>query len=199
MLRAFTFLITCSLNAVCQQPRGSVSGTVSDLFGDPLTGVVVEVLSDSQRVIRSARTDVAGGYRIGDMPAGHLDLLFQLQGFQQERCRIQLQDGETLYFHIGLQPGALTDLPAIEVSGSVLDLARRPIRSVRVSVTAHLNPRLTTETLTDSSGRYRAFLQTPGVYIISIHARKMSQSVIILAPAPAITPKPPIRADFVLW
>jgi hypothetical protein len=77
---AACFLI-CSTAASAQTASGAVRGEVTDASGGVLPGVTVVATTANDRVLATTVTDGAGSFVFRALPAGPVNLRFQLQGF----------------------------------------------------------------------------------------------------------------------
>lgn len=77
--RSLIFVLLLSSAAAGQQSVGAISGTVRDSGGTPVMSV--EVRGGSKTPVWT-RTDSAGAYRLGGLPAGKTQLVFRRLGFE---------------------------------------------------------------------------------------------------------------------
>jgi outer membrane receptor protein involved in Fe transport len=84
---AFALFIIQS--AAAQQPSSNISGRVTSVTGDPLSGVVVRVENAQSGVL----TDAQGVYRLLNVPAGDLVLVAQHIGYEPGRRAIAAKSG----------------------------------------------------------------------------------------------------------
>jgi Carboxypeptidase regulatory-like domain len=89
---------------------GGVRGAVTDDSGGVLPGVTIVATSRDGRVLGTAVTDEAGGYALGALPAGPVDLRFELEGFATGSAAVTIEpEGEALVEkHLALAPLAET-------------------------------------------------------------------------------------------
>lgn len=95
-----------------------ITGSVHDLrSGEPLSGVVVSLLSDAKAAI-SARTDSTGIYRIVAPVVGSYRLRVSRVGFAPIETRaLKLTRDSSLTRYILLKPQSTTTLPTVAISG----------------------------------------------------------------------------------
>ena len=84
---AFALFIIQS--AAAQQPTSSISGRVTSVTGDPLSGVVVRVENAPSGVL----TDAQGVYRLPNVSTGNVVLLAQHIGYEQGRRTVSVNAG----------------------------------------------------------------------------------------------------------
>jgi hypothetical protein len=92
IIAAVSFVITCS-GASAQTAGGGVRGTAVDVSGAVLPGVTVLAASANGRVVGTTVTDEVGGFAFEVLPAGPVDLTFQLGGFAPSIRRLAIQPG----------------------------------------------------------------------------------------------------------
>lgn len=82
-------------------PLGHVSGTVHDVFGDPVP--LAEVWFDD----RLGRADESGAYHIAELPVGSYDVRVEARGYQLRTFRYTVYEGESsprIKYESGLWP-----------------------------------------------------------------------------------------------
>lgn len=72
------------LPALAQQ-EVTTGRVVDAAIGEPIAGVIVELVTASNRTVRSAATDVNGDFRLVDVPPGRYSLLLKAYGYQTRR------------------------------------------------------------------------------------------------------------------
>ena len=77
--RSLIFVLLLSSAAAAQQSVGAISGTVRDSGGTPVMSV--EVRGGAKTPVWT-RTDSAGSYHLGGLPAGKTQLVFRRLGFE---------------------------------------------------------------------------------------------------------------------
>ena len=89
--------------AEAAQQTGSLGGTVRDPTGLPLPGVAIEAREVSDDSVRTAVTDGAGAYALGELPPGNYDLSFTLAGFRTVRREaVAVVAGAAVTLDVGL-------------------------------------------------------------------------------------------------
>src|ERR1700722_8108669 len=64
--------------------NSTIFGTVTDTSGASIAGATVEVTGPALQGAKTAITDSAGAYRIGDLPAGVYRIEYSMAGFQTD-------------------------------------------------------------------------------------------------------------------
>jgi hypothetical protein len=80
-LAAAALMLVGTLSA--QDPRGTVSGRVTDSTGAVVPGAEVRIVNDNTGVSASAKTNDSGNFVLPYLPAGPYALNCQLQGFKK--------------------------------------------------------------------------------------------------------------------
>ena len=107
-LAAAALVLVCTLSA--QDPRGTVSGRVTDSTGAVVPGAEVRIVNDNTGVSASAKTNDSGNFVLPYLPAGPYALNCQLQGFKKwERKGIQVRIQDNVEVNIALEVGAATE------------------------------------------------------------------------------------------
>ena len=107
-LAAAALMLVGTLSA--QDPRGTVSGRVTDSTGAVVPGAEVRIVNDNTGVSASAKTNDSGNFVLPYLPAGPYALNCQLQGFKKwERKGIQVRIQDNVEVNIALEVGAATE------------------------------------------------------------------------------------------
>ncbi|MFD6415497.1 S8 family serine peptidase [Streptomyces sp. NPDC060194] len=148
------------LASVAAAPRdaAAVSGTVTDkATGAKLPGVTVTATGGAGT--RSVRTGADGTYRLW-LPAGRYDFAFSGYGYADGSAKaVTLTDEQELTQDVALSPVA-----AHRVTGSVLDVAGKPLAGATVELTGAPVPAATT----DATGRYTLPQVAEGAYPMTV-------------------------------
>ncbi len=114
-LRTFAgFLVVLKLMAgVALAAPGSVSGTITDPQGRPVSDALVVVLANRDSKIAETRSDSAGRFSFASLPAGDYRLTGMAMNFADASERIPLADGDALtvnlrFDHVASHSDALT-------------------------------------------------------------------------------------------
>ena len=180
-MKLFSSMIVMSLvvaSAFAQQPKSSasVSGHVTDFFGQPLSEAKVELSTASRKPELSALTDQHGSYEFKGLPAGEYTVVVTLRGFKREMSRVQLLESESKWHGVGLEVGWITDVPLMEVAG-VVRRGRQPLSNATVVLTNAFNERESHRAITDKKGRYRIRVGAPGQYLLQASKPGLTVSV----------------------
>jgi len=163
----------------------SIAGHITDLFGSPLSGAVIEVSAKQPKNL-SVRTDKDGGYVIHDLPEGVVTVTAVAQGFRPETRALTLRVAETALFDVGLEPMSIADQPPVRLTGTIRNNDKAPVNEVALTVLNPFNSRLIKNAKTDSTGRYGVEFDNGGQYVV--YASKpgflASSSSVVLPSAP---------------
>jgi len=96
-----------------QSPRGTVTGTVTDVDGDPLPGVQVV----DPALQRGTTTEANGQYRLDNLPVGDHTLEFRFVGYQTAVREVTLGAGETVTIEVSLRTRVL-ETDGVTVTGT---------------------------------------------------------------------------------
>jgi carboxypeptidase family protein len=141
-------------------------GQVSDLFGQPIAGVLVEAsLEKSDRLFKE-KSDSKGWYRFSKLKSGRYTVAVSYQGFRREERTIILKDSESYMQNWGLEPGSLHDPYPTQVDGIVTLPTQRPQENITVSIVNMFNNRLSDITTTNAKGEYKLSVNNPGQYLV---------------------------------
>lgn len=129
------------INPLDYAHHGSITGTVTNLSGQPIESAMVTAGGYHQ-----ATTSATGTFRLDNVPAGLVYLSVDAFGYERESVMIDLISGDTTDVVIQLRPAAE---PEYVLSGYVTDaLTGEPIAGAFVMVEGSF------ETMTDSIGFY---------------------------------------------
>jgi hypothetical protein len=111
---------------------GTIRGTASDTHGAVVPGVLLTATSATVPGVRSATTDAAGRYVLGDLPPGEYTVVAELAGFARTRRVVFVRAGLNLVVDVAMAAGAVDE--TVEVRGETPLLERqRAGQSVNVS------------------------------------------------------------------
>ena len=180
-MKLITSIILMSLvavSALAQQPKASasISGHVTDFFGQPLFEARVELSTDSTKPQLSALTDQHGSYGFTGLSTGEYTLVVSLSGFKKEISHVTVLESESKLLNVGLEVGWITDVPLMEVTG-VIKRGRQPLSNATVVLTNAFNERESHRAITDKEGRYRIRAGAPGQYLLQASKPGLTVSV----------------------
>jgi len=148
-------------HALAAQDLATVTGTVRDSAGGPLTGA--EVLLAERRVLTTAQ----GNFRFDSLPAGSHLITVRLVGYTAHRARITVRAG-SWHWNFVLRP-ATPVLPTLRVDarwtgiyGTVSDSSLQPLAGIRLQLVGRGGGEVTT----DSSGRFAFLSAREGQYVL---------------------------------
>jgi hypothetical protein len=168
-MKLTTSMILMSVVAVSAlaQPNSSasISGQVTDFFGQALSEVTVELFTDNAKPKFRALTDQHGSYRFTGLSTGEYTLVVSLSGFKKEMIRVKLLESESKLLNVGLEVGWISDVPLMEIAG-VVQRGRQTLSNATVVLTNAFNQRASYTAVTDKKGRYRIRVDAPGQYLL---------------------------------
>ncbi len=102
-------VLFCALPLAAQ--TGTISGSVTDVDGTPLSGAVIEI----EALFRSTLSDMNGDYRLTGVPAGAHTLRVRLLGYRASRRELTVGPGEALAadFTLELTPIRIASVDAV--------------------------------------------------------------------------------------
>jgi len=167
LITSITLMSLLAVSALAQHAKSSasLSGHVTDFFGQPLPEATVELFTDSVKPKFTAVTDQHGSYRFTGLSAGEYNLVMSLRGFRKEASRVNLLGSESKLLNVGLEAGRLTDVPLMEVTG-VVRQGGKPLSNATVILTNAFNQRESSTARTDKMGRYKIRVNNPGQYLV---------------------------------
>jgi protocatechuate 3,4-dioxygenase beta subunit len=171
--------VTSNLQLALIPDPASVSGTVSDNNGVPLSNVSVRVVNENDNEIGNGITDLDGNYVIGNLPQGGYTVVAGVEVYSSFTTGISLDPGQQLTgVDVVLSPlgGSFTGTVVSAESGEALP-------GVLISVvTPEGIPIISTNT--DTAGNFSSTLLAPGTYtvIASLPYFSQNQTGVILLP-----------------
>jgi TonB-dependent receptor len=110
MIQMIFSLALLAANSYAQSPtaqqaggKGSLSGTVLDEKGDPVTGVTVFIFKPAG-ASRGTVTDIDGKYTLTDIPAGTTSVQFSLMSYETLQVQdVEIASGKTIPLHVTLK------------------------------------------------------------------------------------------------
>ena len=100
-----------------QQTLGGIVGTVTDVTGGVLPGVVVTVVDEGTHLTRTATSNDSGGYALQNLPIGTYTVTFSDQGFATDRFPgIVVQADRTITLPAQLKLGSVSDSVTVEAT-----------------------------------------------------------------------------------
>ncbi|HQT94897.1 MAG TPA: carboxypeptidase-like regulatory domain-containing protein [Thermoanaerobaculaceae bacterium] len=145
--------VACALQAL-----GTVTGTVVDADGDPISGATAALRRTPHRVT----SDERGDFRLGEVAAGVYALLVSAPGFDTATSSIEVQAGETT------EVGQVELTPGTDLQGLVRDSQSRA--AVAGAVVACASPPGLGETTSDADGAFVISLPRSEPSVLTVSA-----------------------------
>ncbi|MCL5743178.1 MAG: carboxypeptidase-like regulatory domain-containing protein, partial [Acidobacteria bacterium] len=122
-------LLTSGLFA--QDPRGSVTGTITDSLDAVIPGVRVRATNAETGVSASATSNQSGSFRIPYLLPGVYRITAELEGFKTfVRDKIEVRVSETVDLKIRMELGQVTETVEVTAESPVLDTATSSLGQV---------------------------------------------------------------------
>ncbi|HWX55995.1 MAG TPA: carboxypeptidase regulatory-like domain-containing protein [Verrucomicrobiae bacterium] len=110
-----------SASAQVDYATATIRGTVLDPQGNVIAGATVTVTNPSTGIIKTAKTDGNGAYRVPALPPGTYQISIEVRGFSREVAKgIQATVGQILVYDAHLKVGSATEI--VEVSADNVPL-----------------------------------------------------------------------------
>ncbi|NOV00234.1 carboxypeptidase-like regulatory domain-containing protein [Paenibacillus planticolens] len=141
---------------------GRITGTVTDIYGNPLSDVEIGVFQDHSTTMKSTLTDNKGEYGIDGIPSGTYKVRATKNKYMEQTLSgVDVVAGETKsYVNFQMQMGGT-------VSGIVRDPSEAPLKA---KLTISDGMQWNTATSTDSEGRFKFEGLPAGIYTVSADA-----------------------------
>lgn len=144
--------------AAAQDPRGTLSGSVTDATGAVVPSVEIRATNVSTGVTASARSNAQGRFVMPYLLAGFYTVTGELTGFKRfSQDGIQIRVGEITELVVALELGDVTETVEVTASTPVLDTTTPSLGQV-------LDERRVTELPTLAGNAFELALLTPGVF-----------------------------------
>ena len=164
MSRVLLFSIfLCTIPAL---PGDDLKGVVCDLFGSPIDGTVVELVSADKTVNRVVKSRADGAFHIEMVPPGAYTVTFRKQGYHQKRYEQHIA-GDTRSFTVGLQHGRLYIPKAHVIRGSMPRRQNLEGPSI-VKAVAAFDSSIELAARVSTSGVFTLRMRIPGDYLVGV-------------------------------
>lgn len=120
-----------SVNITINPNPASISGTVLDPIGTPVSNAVVRVVDANETLLGLAGTDANGSYTIGNLPPGSFTVIASAPDFGSALTGVTLQPGgnvPNVNFTLTPNPGSLSGLVSNGANGAPLPGATVVVR-----------------------------------------------------------------------
>ena len=159
-LAAFLSLALLALSplALAQDPRGTLTGRVTDATGAAVPGARIQALNNETGVSASAQSNEQGRFVVPYLLAGFYEVAVETDGFKRfTRTQIQVRVGEVTDLVVELELGDVTETVEVTATTPVLDTTPPSLGQV-------LDERRVTELPTLAGNAFELALLTPGVF-----------------------------------
>jgi hypothetical protein len=117
--------------ALAQSSNATLQGTVTDMSGGVLPGVVVKLQSPATGLAREVVANAAGVYVFNFVPAGGYLITAELSGFKSVRQEnIRLEVGQNLELDLKMEVGRLEEVVDVQAATPLLDHSSPSIGNV---------------------------------------------------------------------
>ncbi|MCL4402699.1 MAG: TonB-dependent receptor [Acidobacteria bacterium] len=131
MLRRALLVVLAACGAWAQDPRGAISGSLTDSSGAAIPAVTVRATNAETGVVASAVSNATGSYQIPFLPPGMYRVTAELTGFKRfSRDKIEVRVGETVALPIRMEVGQITETVEVTASTPLLDTASSSLGQV---------------------------------------------------------------------
>jgi iron complex outermembrane receptor protein len=137
-----TMLLTTT--AMLAQSNGTVTGTVLDAKGTPITSAAIRITPEGGSSNRTITTDTLGRFSLSALPSGVYTLEFTAKGFAQVTRRITVTSGQSADISVALKIDSVSTEVNVEADAThSIAAALAPMdasldaRSARTTITQH--------------------------------------------------------------
>ncbi len=124
--KSFLLAIPCIFAAVvlAQDPRGAITGRVTDSTGAVIPGVTVRAENAVTGVKAATTTNETGGFRLPFLLPGNYSLSAEATGFKRfVRANVEVRVSETSTVDIGIEVGPVSESVEVKAETPLLDTA----------------------------------------------------------------------------
>ncbi len=150
------FLILAGV-VLAQEPRGSISGRVSDASGAVIPNAEVRAVNIATQAVAAGRTNAAGNYTIPYLLPGTYTLTVESPGFKKfQREGIQLRVDDSLEVNVQMTVGEVTETVEVAAGTPLLETTSSSLGQV-------VDGRRMTELPVQAGNAFELVLLAPGV------------------------------------
>jgi hypothetical protein len=133
MQRFFLLLALCA-PLLAQDPRGSITGQVTDSSNALIPGVTVRAVNQETNVAVTAHSNEQGAYEVLYLNPGAYRLEAELAGFKKwTQGGVELHMGDRIRMDVAMTPGDLKEVIEVKAEGALLENATASISQVMTS------------------------------------------------------------------
>jgi hypothetical protein len=161
-----------SENALAQNPRGALRGTVQDTSGGRVPGSRIVVRNPELSLVRETRSDGRGEFRIADLPPASYDVIVTANMFADARAEVVVSVSSIREINITLQNKSVTEKV----------LVKAPPQSI------------TTENLDTASAVHQTIIYRQDLNTIPLAARSFANIAYLAPGTEPVEPSDPTKA-----
>jgi hypothetical protein len=122
MLLSLLLLSSCFDTLLCQEFRGTISGTVSDTEGAVVSNAVVTVRDTATGAVSTTETGTSGSYTVPSLAPGKYDVKVEAPNFHSFlRAGITLQAGDHPQIDVAMQVGDVSQEVVVTADAPLVD------------------------------------------------------------------------------
>ena len=134
MSRLVIVIFAAALSLCAQDPRGTVTGQVTDTSGAVVPGVSVRATNLETNVAAAAVSNAQGAYEIPYLLPGRYKVDAELAGFKGfSQSPVELRTGERIRLDVSLAPGDVKEVMQVTAQATVLEAATATVSQVMSS------------------------------------------------------------------
>jgi hypothetical protein len=165
--------VTLQSEARLQKESAVVYGRVVDAgAGMPVEEVIIEFhrlpfYGEQSTIVKVAKTDSQGNYRIDGIPAGPSAVVVRSRGFKETRINpVYFTSWNDNLLDLALEVGQLGDDGRTEISGVVRRANKTPVADASVTILNIYTREIVAQLRTDKDGKFQITRTLPGRCVI---------------------------------
>src|SRR5512140_830853 len=134
MSKLVILIFAAALSLYAQDPRGTITGQVTDSSAAVVPGVSVRATNLETNVAAAAVSNAQGAYEIPYLLPGRYKLDAELAGFKGfSQSPVELRTGERIRLDVSLAPGDVKEVMQVTAQATVLEAATATVSQVMSS------------------------------------------------------------------
>jgi hypothetical protein len=122
MAKPLLGLAALSILLSAQDPRGSITGQVTDKSGSSVPGAAIKLTQAATGVVISATSNESGAFEAPYLPTGGYRVSVSASGFKTwERAGIELRIGDRIRIDVTLDIGEITERVEVTSTAPVIE------------------------------------------------------------------------------